>query len=362
MRLSLSIASLVFVILPLIANADDHDFIRDLSTISTITSTVPANGDVNPYGVATVPISTGALVKGDILISNFNNSSNLQGTGTTIVEISPSGNLKVFATIDAGNLPGSCPGGVGLTTALAVLRSGFVIVGSLPTSDGTSATAQAGCLIVLNSSGHPILTLAGNGINGPWDMAAVDFDYAAVLFVTNVLNGTVAANGSVVSEGSVLRILLLTPPGGTPRELGRKIIASGFEERTDPAALVLGPTGLGFAPDGRLFVADTLQNRIAVIPDALFRIGDAGAGTTVSQGGALNQPLGLAIAPDGDILTVNGGDGNIVETRASGKQVAVKGIDVSQLGAGTLFGLAITPNGKGVYFVDDGNNTLNLLH
>jgi hypothetical protein len=362
MRLSLSIASLVFVTLPLIANAGDHDFIQDLSTISTITSTVPANGDVNPYGVATVPTSTGALVKGDILVSNFNNSSNLQGTGTTIVEISPSGNLKVFATLDAGNLPGSCPGGVGLTTALAILRSGFVIVGSLPTSDGTSATAQAGCLIVLNSSGHPILTLAGNGINGPWDMAAVDFDYAAVLFVTNVLNGTVAANGSVVSEGSVLRILLLTPPGGTPRELGRKIIASGFEERTDPAALVLGPTGLGFAPDGRLFVADTLQNRIAVIPDALFRVSDAGAGETVSKGAALNQPLGLAIAPDGDVLTVNGGDGNIVETTTSGKQVAVKGIDVSQQGAGTLFGLAIAPNGKGVYFVDDGNNTLNLLH
>jgi hypothetical protein len=364
MRLSIYctvIGSLVFVTLPLTAGPD-HDFIQDLSAISTIGSTVPANGDVNPYGVATVPVSTGALVKGDILISNFNNSSNLQGTGTTIVEISPSGSLRVFATLDAGSLPGFCPGGVGLTTALAVLRSGFVIVGSLPTTDGTSATAQAGCLIVLNSGGHPVLTLAGNGINGPWDMTAVDFDYAAVLFVTNVLNGTVAANGSVVSGGSVLRILLLTPPGGTPRELGRKIIASGFEERTDPAALVLGPTGLGFAPDGRLFVADTLQNRIAVIPDALFRIGDAGTGATVSQGGALNQPLGLAIAPDGDILTVNGGDGNIVETTVSGKQVAVKGIDVSEQGAGTLFGLAVTPNGKGVYFVDDGNNTLNLLH
>jgi len=361
-RLCAVIGSVAFLTLPLTADSHDHDFIDDLHVMSTIASTVPGNGDVNPYGIATVPITAGALVKGDILISNFNSSSNLQGTGTTIVEMTPSGNLTVFATIDGGSLPGSCPGGVGLTTALAVLRSGFVIVGSLPTSDGTSATAQAGCLIVLNSSGNPVLTLAGDGINGPWDMTAVDFDYAAVLFVSNVLNGTVAANGSVVNQGSVLRILLLTPPGGMPREVARKTIASSFEERTDPAALVIGPTGLGFGPDGRLYVADTLQNRIAVISDALFRFKDAGAGDTVSQGGALNQPLGLAIAPNGDILTVNAGDGNIVETTRHGSQMAVKGIDVSGQGAGILFGLAIAPNGKGIYYVDDGNNTLNLLH
>jgi hypothetical protein len=367
MRLSLHrswivIVSFGLLALPALANQDDRLFIQKFSNIATETSTVPSNGDVNPYGIAVVPVTQGALVKGDILVSNFNNSSNLQGTGTTIDEISPSGELKLFATIDARTLPGPCPGGVGLTTALVALQSGYVIVGSLPTSDGTAATAQAGCLIVLNSSGQPVLTLAGNGINGPWDMTALDLNYAAVLFVTNVLNGTVVANGAVVSQGSVLRIVLVTPPGGTPRELARATIAAGFEERTDPSALVIGPTGLGLAFDGRLFVADTLQNRIAVIPEALFRLDDAGAGITVSQGGALNGPLGLAIAPNGDVITVNGGDGNMVETTATGQQVAVKGVDVSQQGGGTLFGLVITPDAKGIYFVDDGNNTLNLLH
>ena len=140
------------------------------------------------------------------------------------------------------------------------------------------------------------------------------------------------------------------------------MIASGFAERTDPAALVIGPTGLGVSPDGRLFVADTLQNRIAAIPGALFRLDDAGTGVTIFQGGALNSPLGLAVAPNGNILTVNSGDGNLVEIAPGGKQVAVKAIDISQQGGGTLFGLAIAPNGHGVYFVDDGNNTLNLLH
>ncbi len=348
--------------LPALADQDDRAFIQQFHNIKTTASTVPANGDVNPYGVAVVPVSMGTLVKDDILISNFNNSGNLQGTGTTIVQISPAGNLTVFATIDAAHLPGPCPGGVGLTTALAALRSGFVIVGSLPTSDGTAATAKAGCLIVLNSKGEAVLTLSGNGINGPWDMSSLDLGYAAVLFVSNVLNGTVAANGAVVTHGSILRILLLTPANGKPFEVFRTTIASGFEERTDPMALVIGPTGVALGADGRLFVADTLQNRIAAIPNALFRVDDAGGGVTVSQGGALNGPLGLVIAPNGNIIIVNANDGNMVETTTRGEQVAVKGVDVSMQGAGTLFGLAIAPGGEGIYFVDDGNNTLDLLH
>ena len=54
------------------------------------------------------------------------------------------------------------------------------------------------------------------------------------------------------------------------------------------------------------------------------------------MGGNLNQPLGLAIAPNGDILSVNAGDGNIIETAPGGSQVAVKNIDTSGAGAGTL--------------------------
>src|SRR5208283_5107411 len=172
-------------------------------------STVPANGDVNPYGVAEVPRTVGKLTQGHILVSNFNNFHNAQGTGTTIVDVAPDGAVSLFAQINAATLPGYCPGGVGLTTALVVLRSGWVIVGSLPTSDGTAATAQAGCLIVLNSQGKPVETFAGNGINGPWDMTALDLGNFAVLFVSNVLNGTVAANGATVNKGSVLRLVLL---------------------------------------------------------------------------------------------------------------------------------------------------------
>jgi len=78
--------------------------------------------------------------------------------------------------------------------------------------------------------------------------------------------------------------------------------------------------------------------------------------------GALNGPLGVTITPNGNILTVNAGDGNLVEITPAGHQINAKGIDTSGAGAGTLFGLAVKPGGKGIYFVDDGDNTLDLLH
>jgi hypothetical protein len=336
-------------------------FTGGFNTVSTVASTVPGNGDVNPYGVAVVGHTEGRLQRGDVLVSNFNDKANRQGTGTTIVEVAPNGKVTQFASISATHLPSSCPGGIGLTTALTVLSSGWVIVGSLPTTDGTSATAKAGCLLVLNSHGRVVETFAGHGINGPWDMTALDFGSFAELFVTNLLNGTVAAGGSVVHQGTVSR-LIVTIHGGPPRLAAVTTIGSGFAEKTDPNALVIGPTGVGLGRDGTLYVADTVNNRVTAIRDAARRGSSAGTGRTVTAGGALNGPLGLAIASGGDILTVNSGNGNLVETTPGGTQVVTKKLDTSgtPAGAGALFGLAIAPHG--VYFVDDATNTLNLLH
>jgi DNA-binding beta-propeller fold protein YncE len=343
--------------------AGHHSFIGPLNTVTLLNFTIPSNGDVNPYGVALVPETKGNLVEGRFLISNFNNSQNQQGTGTTIVQIAPDGTFSLFAQIDPAK--DSCPGGIGLTTALVALRSGFVVVGSLPTVAGNVTTAEAGCLIVLNSKGKVVETFSGHHINGPWDMTAVDGGSLAALFVTNVLNGTVAANGSVVNGGTVVRLLLSVFDDRPPQLLDSTVIASGFPERTDPAALVIGPTGVAFDSEtGTLYVADSLDNRIAAIPDALFRILPAGSGSTVSQGGALNDPLGLALAPNHHLVTANGNDGNLVEINPnSGKQVAVKLVDNTggpPPGAGALFGLFVTADR--VYFVDDASNTFNLLH
>lgn len=345
------------------ARAADPSAIGGFNTVTVLSTTVPGNGDVNPYGIARVPRTRGNLVRGDFLISNFNNAANDQGTGTTIVQISPSGSFSLFAQIDPTKV--SCPGGIGLTTALVALRSGFVIVGSLPTVGGASSTAKAGCLIVLDPWGNVVETFAGHNINGPWNMTAVDGDFIAALFVTNVLNGTVKANGNTVNGGTVARLVLVMPPGRAPQLVDSTVIASGFPERTDPNALVIGPTGVAFDDDsGILYVADTLNNRIAAIPNALFRFFSAGPGVTVSANGALNGPLGLALAPDHHLVSANGDDGNLVEVNPfNGRQVAVKQVDSSggpPPGAGALFGLVVTR--AGVYFVDDASNNLNLFN
>jgi hypothetical protein len=339
-------------------------FIGGFKTITTVASTVPKNGDLNPYGVAVVTRSKDRLHQGDVLVSNFNNKANTQGTGTTIVEVAPNHTARLFAQINAARLPGACPGGIGLTTALAVLGNDWVIVGSLPTVAGNPATSKAGCLLVLNSEGRVVETFHGHGINGPWDMTAVSQRGISALFVTNVLNGTVKAGGKQVDRGTVLRLIVTTPARGLPRLLAATTIGSGFAEETNPSALVIGPTGVGLGRNGTLYVADTLNNRIAAIPNALLRRGSAGTGRTVSRNGAIHGPLGVAIAPGGNILTVNSLNGNLVEVAPNGGQVAVETLDRSgsPAGAGALFGLAVTPRGHGVYFVDDATNTLDLLH
>jgi DNA-binding beta-propeller fold protein YncE len=334
----------------------------DGDSATTLGSTVPANGDVNPYGIARVPRTVGSLVEGRFLVSNFNNAANEQGTGTTIVQMQPNGAMQLFAWIDASKV--SCPGGIGLTTALVALKSGFVVVGSLPTTDGTSATAKAGCLIVLNSNGKVVETISGHHINGPWDMTAAEDDGAFVLFVTNVLNGTVAAGGKIVNEGTVARLFFTVPKSGAPELRDSSVIADGFPERTDPGALVIGPTGVAFdGGTGDLFVADSIDNRIAVIHNSLVRTKPTWKGVTVSKGGAFNDPLGVSLVGR-NLFVANGDDGNIIQVDVStGKQVDVDLVDASggpPPGSGALFGLWAM-NG-GVYFVDDATNTLNLLH
>jgi hypothetical protein len=342
--------------------AGSSPFLAGATKVSTIVSTVPANGDVNPYGLTLVPASAGKLHVGNLLISNFNDKANNQGTGTTIVEITPAGKRTLFADISAKSLPGSCPGGVGLTTALGALPGGYVVVGSLPTTNGKSATAKYGCLIVLNSAGKPVSTIAGPLIQGPWDMTAISHGSTTTLFVSMALNGGAAKGRHVIKNSTVVRITVQSGTGTAPKVLGEQVIAGGIPWRDDPNALVIGPTGVGLAADGTLYLADTLDNRISAIPDALTRTtAAADGGTTVSKGGHLKQPLGLIVAPGGDLLTTNAADGNIVETSPTGTQVLTRTAD-TKTGAGSLFGLVVNPGTHGVYFVDDGDNTLKLLH
>jgi predicted lipoprotein with Yx(FWY)xxD motif len=348
------------------SSASATPFLANLKTVSKIASTVPANGDVNPYGIVFVPTSVGKLQAGEMLISNFNASEsakqNGQGTGTTIVQVSTAGKVSPFATIDAKTLPGPCPGGVGLTTAVSVLPGGYVVVGSLPTTNGKTATAQYGCLIVLDSEGKAVETIASKNIQGPWDSTAKSEGSKTTLFVSNALNGGAAKGLHTIDNSTVLRIELESGEQQAPKVLNETVIANGIPWVDSEEALVLGPTGRALAAHGTLYVASTQDNRILSIPEATTRTTPAAnGGTVLTEGGHLKEPLGMVLAPNGNIITSNGGDGNMVETTPAGQQVAVQTAD-TKTGAGSLFGLAIDPQGKGIYFVDDGENTLNFLH
>ena len=341
-------------------------FLANLRTVSKVASTVPVNGDINPYGIVFVPTSVGKLQAGQMLISNFNAKEsakeNGQGTGTTIVQVSTAGKVSPFATIDAKTLPGPCPGGVGLTTALNILPGGYVVVGSLPTTNGKTATAKYGCLIVLDSEGKAVETIAGKNIQGLWDSTAKSEGSKTMLFVSNALNGGPVAGKKTVDNSTVLRIELESGEGQTPKVLSETVIANGIPWIDSAEALVLGPTGLALASNGTLYVASTEDSKILAISEAMTRTAPAAKGGTVlTEGGHLKEPLGMVLAPNGNIITSNGGDGNMVETTPAGQQVAVQAAD-KKTGAGSLFGLAIAPEGNGIYFVDDGENTLNLLH
>ena len=339
-------------------------FLQGKTTVTMLALTTPDNGDINPYAIWPVTADMGSLHTGDVLVDNFNNKSNNQGTGTTIVDVHPDKSVSVFAALPQ-TLPG-CPGGVGLTTAMVVLKDGWVLVGSLPSTNGKIDTANAGCLIELTPTGQVAGTMTGDYLNGPWDATVADNGDTATLFVTNTLNGVKDAGGNTVNQGNVVRLSLSQTPTTAPVVTNHVVVADSLPERQDASAFVKGPTGLVLDPAGTLYIGDNLGNRVAVVTNALNRPDSAGAGTTLSSGGQLANPLGMDRAPNGDVLVANATNGKIVEITPAGAQVGeyYANRDVAQdpPGNGNLFDIAVSQSRDGIYFVNDDTNTLSLLH
>lgn len=365
LRLSvLAAAGTLLVATRLLAAAPDS-FLARLHHHVTLASTVPENGDQNPYAIAIAPVSAGKIQKNDVLVDNFNDKNNLQGLGTTIVRYRPGDkSLALFASLPR-DLAG-CPGGVGLTTAMTMLRSGHVIVGSLPSHDGTTATKGQGCLIALSPEGAVETVITSAPINGPWgNMAVIDRGDSATLFLSNTGFdvGAPSDDAPVVHKANVLRLDLSLAPGKAPAVTRETVIGEGFGEQADKGVFVIGPTGLALGADGTLYVSDAIGNRITAIADAATRSSSAGTGREVTKDGLLKRPLALAMTPGGHLLVTNGLNGQVVEIDPqSGRQLGAQWIDADKAqtppGNGDLFGLALTPEGDGLYYVEDDMNTL----
>ncbi len=339
------LAFALFLASPAAQAEEQKGFLANIRHFSTLTSTVPANGDQNPYAIVVAPASAGKIQKDDVLITNFNDKNNLQALGTTIVDFNPATKrLSLFAAIPR-HLP-QCPGGIGLTTAMTMLKSGWVIVGSLPSRDGTTATKGQGCLVVLDAQGE----VAGD-------------DSGAAIFVSNTGIGVGAPGQDVVRQANVLRIELAIRDGKAPVVTKETVIAGGFGQQADKDVFIVGPTGLALGRNNVLYVSDAIGNRIASIADATTRSDSAGTGEEVTKDGLLRRPLAMTTAPNGNLLVTNGLNGQAVEIDpTTGKQLHALWIDPNRAqtppGSGDLFGIAMTPAGDGFYFVKDEMNTL----
>jgi hypothetical protein len=322
----------------MLADDDEHPF---LPGPTRVVSTVPANGDGNPYGVAFVPRNFpagGTINPGDVLVSNFNNAptmtgGNLQGTGTTIVDVPPNGPLTLF-------FQSKTP--TGLTTALNILRGGFVLVGNFPAPTGQCAdpSTGSGSIIVIDKNGNVVLTYTDASVQGPWDSALFDKGSKAKYFVANALTG------------QIVRYDLDVSPSGVTFN-NPTVIASGYQHVCDTVTFVDAPTGLVYDHEQDvLYVASTKDNAVYAVHDAGDRTTDGGIGKLIYQDAKhLHGALGLAMAPNGNLLVTNNDNINIdpaqpselVEFTVEGEFVKEISLDPTPGGS---FGLAVERQGR----------------
>jgi hypothetical protein len=328
--------------------------------------TVPKNGDQNPYGVAFVPRgfpSGGLLHDDDVIVSNFNNAGssdnggNKQGTGTTIVLAN--GEMPPDVFFHDEKQPG-------FSTALGVLKRGFVILGTVPSADnsgtcnalqGENANVGPGALLVIDHRGKLVKTITDDTLlNGPWDLTIADHGDCARVFVSNVVTGTVTRLDLDVDARSV-------------HVNGKTQIASGYMHQCDPNAFVLGPTGLALDEDRDiLYVASTADNAIYAVRNASWTERDHGTGKIVVNDAVhLHGPLGLVRAANGDLISAQGDAVNpdpnqnsmVVEFKADG--TFVHQIQVN-MGSGGAFGVALDQANGELRFaaVDDVDNDVHI--
>jgi len=145
-------------------------------------------------------------------------------------------------------------------------------------------------------------------------------------------------------------------------------IGSDYSNTADPLAIVIGPAGLAYdGPRDILYVAGEDDDKIFAIPDASTTT-DHGTGQVIfSDPNHLHGPMGLALAPNGDLIVANNDSINanpkqpseVVEITATGAFVRQFSIDPNIDGP---FGVAIGEFNElnEFAFLNDNNNTLSL--
>jgi len=322
--------------------------LKTLDDEFTIGSLVdPVTGDVNPYGLDVAKVTSGEISAGDLVVCDFNNSTNVQGTGRSVLAIRPIVGAKPRHITDIGDLLGC--------NALALAPNDFIWAAAFGANDNPIILPNGTLATGLRQFRwhHPF---------GEAFVSPVNSHSVPAFYVSN------AGDGSLVRVG-------ITNAGFT-----FTTIVTGFPVNGGAPGGILGPSGLNYQSSGdRLYVVDGTNNALYAI-DHISQIGANGIavhGSTFSgpmagdahlifSGSPLNGPISSAVLPGGNVVLGNTLDPNgknlIVEISPSGQLLDVKNVDTGP--AGALFGMVATgttPNTTKIWFNDDNDNTLKLL-
>lgn len=301
---------------------------------------------LNPYGLTVAPASAGDFKKGDLVVCNFNDKANVQGTGFTIVALHPKPGSKPLLVSSSKTLVGC--------NALA-LSTGDDIWAAAFTANDNPVLSPTGVLEI-NIKGKP-------------------FDRPFGQIFAQPKGGSPAFYATDAGDGTVVRINL-----GSPFTFD--VIAKGFAINHGKPGSILGPSGLAYDPNGdQLYVVDGTNNtvvafsKVSSIPNGgvtvekggkTFKGPSAHDARLVFAGAPLNGPISSALLFNGNLVVGNTGNPSgkniMVELSPTGKMLATRNVDKGASGA--LFGMVATGTSAAntkLYFNDDNDNNLQVL-
>ena len=325
----------------------EYSILKTLKKEVVIGSTVdPKFGQLNPYGLTVAPSTTGDFKKGDLVVCNFNDKKNVQGTGFTIVALHPKPGSKASLVT------------YGKTLWDATRWR------SDPADDIWAAAWTANDNPIISATGKLEGNIKGKPFNHPFGQ-----------IFASPTSGSPAFYESNAGDGTVVRI-----------NLGSKftfdVIAKGFAVNHGMPGSIFAPSGLAYdASIDTLYIVDGTNNtvvafdKVSTIPNDGIQVEKGGLkfkGPSADQarvlfsGAPLNGPISSALLANGNLAVGNtsnpSGQNIIVEISRTGKVLATRNVDKGALGA--IFGMVATGRSATdtkLYFNDDNHNELRVL-
>ena len=148
-----------------------------------------------------------------------------------------------------------------------------------------------------------VAVLAGDGVPGTTDAIGTRARFSEPFGIVAAPDGTIF----VADAGHAHLIRRVAPDGRVSTVAGG---ARGFRDGVGPNAAFSTPSGLARAPDGTLYVADTGNHAIRRITadgsvSTLAGDGTPGYADGPAHQARFNGPIGIAVAPDGRIIVTD---------------------------------------------------------